>query len=69
VRTLSVDGSPGPIATGGLTSLRGRIRMLLSAPVDSEVFALAGRTVKSLTLPERAIPDLPQGLTSLGYTG
>lgn len=69
VRTLSVDGSPGPIVTVGTTRLRGRIRMLVSAPVDSEVFALAGRTVKSLTRPERAIPDLPRGLTSLGYTG
>jgi hypothetical protein len=76
VRTLSVDGSPGEvdgspgeIATGGTTRLRGRFRMLLAAPVDGEVFALAGRTVKSLTHPERAVPDLPQGLTSLGYTG
>ncbi len=69
VRTLSVDGSPGVIATDGTTRLRGRIRILLSSPVDSEVFALAGRTVRSLTRPERAVPDLPQGLTSLTYTG
>lgn len=68
VRTLSVDGSPGEIATGP-TRLQGGIRMLLSSPVDSEVFALAGRVVKSLTRPERAVPDLPQGLTSLTYTG
>lgn len=69
VRTLSVDGSPGVIATDSVTRLRGRIRLLLSAPVDSEVFALAGRTVKSLTRPERTVPDLPQGLTSLTYPG
>lgn len=69
VRTLSVDGSPGEIATGGTTRLRGLFRMLLSAPVDSEVFALAGRTVKSLTRPERTVPALPPGLTSLSYTG
>lgn len=73
VRTLSVDGAPGEIATGGTTALRGRIRMLVSAPVDreasSEVFALAGRTVYSLTRPERDVPDLPRGLTSLTYVG
>ncbi len=70
VRTLSVDGSPGEIATGGTSRLRGRIRMLVSAPVDaSEVFALAGRTLISLTRPERALPDLPEGLASLTYPG
>ena len=69
VRTLSVDGAPGEIDAGGATRLRGRFRLLLSAPIDSEVFALAGRTVKSLTRPERAVTDLPQGLTSLGYPG
>ena len=67
VRTLSVDGSPGEITTG--TRLRGRSRILVSAPVDSEVFALAGRTVRSLTRPERAVPALPRGLTSVTYTG
>ncbi|MCW2738286.1 LpqB family beta-propeller domain-containing protein [Nocardioides sp.] len=69
VRTLSVDGAPGLITTGGTTSLRGRIRMLVSAPVDSEAFALAGRTVRSLTRPERTVPTLPPGLTSVTYTG
>ncbi len=70
VRTLSVDGSPGEIATGGTSRLRGRVRVLVSAPVEgSEVFALAGRTVISLTRPERAVPDLPPGLTSLTYPG
>jgi hypothetical protein len=69
VRTLSVDGSPGEIATGGNTSPRGRTRMLVSAPVDGEVFALAGRAVISLTTPERTVPDLPRGLTSLTYAG
>jgi hypothetical protein len=69
VRTLSVDGSPGEIATGGTTSLRGRTRMLVSAPVDGEVFALAGRAVISLTRPERDVPDLPRGLSSVTYSG
>ncbi|PKH43384.1 Sporulation and spore germination [Nocardioides alpinus] len=70
VRTLSVDGSPGEIATGGNARLRGRFRTLLSTPVDlSEVFALAGRTVRSLTRPERTVPDLPPGLTSVTYVG
>jgi hypothetical protein len=70
VRTVSVDGAPGEIVTGGLTRLRGRARMLVSAPVDgSEVFARAGRSVISLTRPERTAVDLPAGLTSLTYAG
>lgn len=69
VRTLSVDGSPGEVTTGGTTRLRGPIRTLVSAPVDAEAFAVAGRVVKSLTRPERAVPDLPPRLTSLTYVG
>jgi hypothetical protein len=70
VRTISVDGAPGEIVTGGSTRLRGRTRMLLSAPVDgSEVFARAGRSVISLTRPERPVVALPAGLTSLTYPG
>ncbi len=67
IRTLSVDGAPGDI--GGTTRLRGGIKLLVSAPLDSEVFALAGRTVRSLTRTERAVPALPPGLTSVTYTG
>ena len=70
VRTISVDGAPGEIVTGGTTKLRGRIRMLVSAPVDGiEVFARAGRSVISLTRPERTVVSLPVGLTSLTYPG
>lgn len=70
VRTISVDGAPGEIVTGGLTRLRGRARMLVSAPVDgSEVFARAGRSVISLTRPERTAVALPAGLVSLTYPG
>lgn len=70
VRTVSVDGAPGEISTGGTTSLRGRIRTLVSTPVDLvEVYAVAGRSVFSLTPPYRAVPDLPPGLTSLTYVG
>ena len=70
VRTISVEGAPEEIVTGGTTKLRGRIRMLISAPVDgSEVFARAGRSVISLTRPERTVVALPQGLTSLTYAG
>jgi hypothetical protein len=70
VRTISVDGSPGEIVTGGTTKLRGRIRTLISAPVEgSEVFARAGRSVISLTRPERTVLELPPGLTSLTYPG
>ena len=32
VRTVSVDGAPGEISTGGTTTLRGRIRTLVSHP-------------------------------------
>jgi hypothetical protein len=70
VRTVSVDGAPGEISTGGTTSLRGRIRTLVSTPVDLvEVYAVAGRSVFSLTRPEREVPDLAPGLTSLTYVG
>ncbi|MCP3422348.1 GerMN domain-containing protein [Nocardioides pinisoli] len=70
VRTVSVDGAPGEISTGGATSLRGRIRTLVSTPVElGEVYAVAGRKVVSLTTPERTVPDLAPGLTSLTYVG
>ncbi|GAA5114996.1 LpqB family beta-propeller domain-containing protein [Alloalcanivorax gelatiniphagus] len=73
VRTVSVDGAPGEIATDGTTRLRGPNRALVSGPVDrpvdTEVYALAGRAVTSLTRPERTVPDLPKGLTSLTYVG
>ena len=57
------------IATSGATSLRGRVRTLVSTPADGEVYALAGRAVTSLIRPERMVPDLPPGLTSLTYVG
>jgi len=70
VRTVSVDGAPGEITTGGTTTLRGRIRTLVSTPVDLvEAYAVAGRSVFALTRPERSVPDLPPGLTSLTYVG
>ena len=70
VRTVSVDGAPGEISTGGTTTLRGRIRTLVSTPVDLvEAYAVAGRAVFALTRPERSVPDLPPGLTSLTYVG
>ncbi len=70
VRTVSVDGTPGDIATGDTTRLRGPTRRLVSTPVEGlEVYALAGRAVFSLTRPERTVPDLPRGLSSLTYVG
>ena len=70
VRTFSVDGAPGVIATGGTTRLRGPTRQLVSTPVElTEIYALAGRAVTSLTRPGPALPDLPKGLTSLTYVG
>lgn len=69
VRTVSVDGAPGEISTG-TTTLRGRIRTLVSTPVELvEAYAVAGRSVFALTRPERSVPDLPPGLTSLTYVG
>jgi hypothetical protein len=42
----------------------------VSTPVDLvEVYAVAGRSVVSLTRPERDVPDLAPGLTSLTYVG
>jgi hypothetical protein len=69
VRTLSVDGSPGEILTGGRTRLRFRTRTLVSSPIESAVYALAGRTLFDLTRPERSAADLPRGLTGLTYPG
>ena len=69
VRTVPVDGAPEN-ETGGTTRLRGPTRRLVSTPVDLlEVYALAGRTVTSLTRLERSVPDLPPGITSLTYVG
>jgi len=70
IRTVSVDGSPGEIATGGTSRLRGRHRLLVSAPLEgSDVYALAGRSVSDLTRPERTVADLPRGLTALTFAG
>jgi hypothetical protein len=70
VREVSVDGAPGEISTGGTIRLRGRIRVLVSSPVDlSEVYGLDGRTVVDLTRLERSVPPLPRGLTSVTYPG
>jgi hypothetical protein len=69
IRTFSVDGSPGEILTGAATRLRFRTRTLVSSPVESTVYALAGRTVVDLTRPERSVPDLPRGVTALTYPG
>lgn len=70
VRTVSVDGSPGEISTGGASRLRGRIRVLVSSPLEgSEVYALGGRRVTDLTRPERPLTDLPRGTTSLTFAG
>jgi hypothetical protein len=70
VRTISVDGSPGEVTTGGISRLRGRIRSLVSAPIEgSEVFGLGRGVAVSLALPERTVPTLAEGLTALTYVG
>jgi hypothetical protein len=70
IRTISVDGSPGEIVTGGATRSRDRIRSLVSAPVEgSEVFGVGRGVVVSLISPDRLVPALPEGLTSLTYVG
>lgn len=70
VRTVSVDGAPGEIATEGSSRLRGRTTSLVSSPVETAaVYAVAQRTITDLTTPERVLPDLPEGLRSLTYVG
>jgi len=70
VRTVSVDGAPGDVETVGSTIVRGRMRSLVSAPVvTSEAFALGRGILASVTHPERTLPALPEGLSSLTYVG
>ncbi|SEC66353.1 Sporulation and spore germination [Nocardioides exalbidus] len=72
IRTTSVDGAPGEITTTGATRARGLNRVLVTSPVEGlgpDAFALDGRAITNLTHPERTVPDLPRGLTSLTYTG
>jgi hypothetical protein len=71
IRTVSVDGGPGEVATEGATRLRGRNRRLVMMPMEgSEAFAIAGRRqVTDVTTPERSVGPLPEGLTALTYAG
>ena len=72
VRTWSVDGAPGEIATEGSTRLRGRSSALVSSPLPvdtASVYFVTGRTLTDLTTPERVLPQLPDGLTGLSYSG
>lgn len=69
VRTVSVDGAPGEIATEGSSRPRGRTSALVSSPMEVPVYAVAGRTVTDLTTPERPVPDLPAGMRGLTYAG
>jgi hypothetical protein len=70
VRTVSVDGSPGDLATPGSSRLRGQARQLVSSPVEGDnVYVVAGRSVSDLTVPELTLPRLPRRLTSLTYVG
>jgi hypothetical protein len=70
VRTISVDGAPGDVVTGGATILRGRLDTLVSAPVEgSDVFALGKDLIWDAARPERLVPALPEALTSMTYVG
>lgn len=70
VRTVSVDGAPGELATVGSSRLRGSVRTLVSSPVEgAEVYAVSASTASELTAPERTLPPLPQGLQALTYVG
>ena len=70
VRTVSVDGAPGELATIGSSRLRGSARTLVSSPVEgAEVYAVAESTASDLTAPERTLPPLPEGLQALTYVG
>lgn len=70
VRTVSVDGAPGELAPVGSSRLRGRVRSLVSSPVEgAEAYAVAASTAADLTAPEHTLPPLPQGLQALTYVG
>lgn len=69
VRTVSVDGAPGVIATEGSTRSRGPTTSLVSSPGDAPVYAVSGRNITDLGTPERELADLPRGLTGLAYAG
>lgn len=69
VRTISVDGAPGVIATEGSTRSRGPTTSLVSSPGEAPVYAVSGRSVSDLGTPERQLTDLPRGLTGLAYAG
>ena len=70
VRTVSVDGAPGTVATGGSNLLRGAMRDLVSSPVTgTAVLAVGGRVVVDLSTPGRVVPELPEGLTAVTYAG
>jgi Lipoprotein LpqB beta-propeller domain/Sporulation and spore germination len=70
VRTVSVDGAPGEIATEGSTRQRGRTSSLVSSPVEAAgTYLVSGDTVTDLRTPELTLPDLPDGLQGLTYPG
>lgn len=70
VETISVDGSPGDLDLEGASRLRGGTSRLVSSPVArAEVYAVAGAEISDLTVPERSIGPLPEGLSSLTYVG
>jgi len=70
LRTLSVDGSPAPVDLSGASQLGGRVRGLVSSPMEgAEVYALVGGAITDVRVPQRTLAALPEGLTSLRYAG
>ena len=72
VRTVSVDGAPGEIATEGSTRSRGRASLLVSSPLPPDTasaYTVSGRSIADLTIPERSLPEVPPGMTRLRYAG
>lgn len=70
IETISVDGSPGDLVFEGASRLRVGTGELVSSPVPrADVFAVTGADISDLTVPERTIGPLPEGLSSLTYVG
>jgi len=69
VRTVSVDGAPGEIATEGSTRPRGLTSSLVSSPAEGSIYAVSEQTITDLTTPELELGQLPRGLRRLSYAG
>ena len=69
VRTVSLDGSPGGTEAPA-TTLRGRIRWLVSSPVDTQpVYAVSPQGAVDLADAQRTVRPEGVSLATLTYVG